>query len=293
MGTPLEHILEELGDVPPMPAVAQRVMALTNSEHTSAQELSRVVSTDQGLAARLLKMANSSLYGGIKGVETVNQAVVRLGFQTTERIVIQASVKELFRPVDELDTWLWEHSVQTAIASHVVARATRTTMADEALTAGLLHDIGKTVMKLRHPARYRVTAEEGRTTGRWAQPEWDTYGYDHTEVGALVLAHWNLSRRLALVAQYHHATEFLDTSDVGRARREVAGLDTGAARLLAVVHLADDLTHRLSGAPWTEKDLLPPHETRAARFLGLQADQVDGLVAAIVENQASEAPSFA
>jgi putative nucleotidyltransferase with HDIG domain len=293
MGQPLEKVLQEIGDLPAMPVVAQRVIELSNNERSSAEQMARVISTDQGLSTRLLRMANSALYGSPQTVETVNQAIVRLGFETTERIVVQAAVREMFRPVDEMDEWLWDHAVSSAIAACVVARTSRTALADEALTAGLLHDVGKTVMKLHDAARYAAVVAEARSTGRWSQPEWDAFGFEHTEAGALVLAHWELSRRLALAAQHHHATELFDSSDVGRARRHVAGLDAGTARLVAAVSLADEITHRLDGAPWLDASPLPLHQLRSARFLGLGAEQVDPLIEEIRQARIVEAGNFA
>lgn len=292
MGQPLEKVLQEIGELPPMPIVAQRVIELSNNERSSAEQMARVISTDQGFSTRLLKMANSALYGCPHSVETVNQAIVRLGFDTTERIVVQAAIREMFRPVDKLDESLWDHAVRSAIAACLVARTSRTALADEALTAGLLHDVGKTIMKLHDPTRYAAVVAEARTTGRWSQPEWDAFGFEHTEVGALVLAHWGLSLRLAMAAQHHHATELFDSSDVGRARRHVAGLDAGAARLVAAVSLADEITHRLDGAPWVEASPLPLHQLRSARFLGLGAEQVDSLMEEIARAREVEAASF-
>lgn len=292
MGLPLEKLLHEVGDLPPMPVVAQRVMELCGNERTSADQLARVISADQGLATKILKMANSALYGTVHGVETVNQAIIRLGFQTTERIVIQASVQQIMRVVDDLDSYLWNHSITTAIAAHTVARVSRTALADEALTAGLLHDVGKTIIKLRHPSRYGLVAAEARTTGQWTQPEWDMFGYEHTEVGALVMACWKLSRRLTMVAQYHHHTALLDSGDVGRARREVAGMDASTARLVAVVALADEIAHRLAGAAWLEREVAPLHEVKAARFLGIGEAEGESLLEQIRASVGDEFRSF-
>jgi putative nucleotidyltransferase with HDIG domain len=293
MSQPLEKVLREIGELPAMPVVAQRVIELSNNERSSAEQMARVISSDQGLSTRLLKMANSALYGSPQTVDSVNQAIVRLGFDTTERIVVQAAVREMFRPVDELDERLWDHAVRSAIAACIVARTSRAALADEALTAGLLHDVGKTIMKLHDPKRYATVVGEARNTGRWSQPEWDAFGFEHTEAGALVLAHWGLSLRLALVAHHHHATELFDSSDVGRARRHVAGLDPGAARLVATVSLADEITHRLDGAPWLEATPLPLHQLRSARFLGIGAEQVDPLVEEIRRAREAEAGNFA
>lgn len=292
MGLPLEKLLHEVGDLPPMPVVAQRVMELCGNERTSADQLGKVIGNDQGLATRILKMANSALYGTPQGVETVNQAIVRLGFQTTERIVIQASVQQIMRVVDDLDRYLWNHSITVAISAHVVARVSRTALADEALTAGLLHDVGKTIIKLRHPSRYGMVAAEARTTGNWTQPEWDMFGYEHTEVGALVMACWKLSRRLTMVAQYHHHTALLDSGDVGRARREVAGMDASTARLVAVVAMADDIAHRLAGAAWLERNTPPIHDTKAARFLGISEEDAEKMMEQIRSSVGEEFRSF-
>lgn len=205
------------------------------------------------------------LHDGESWDGSLTEMVVRTGGQMAGRLLIPAALWQGMPPHDELDHWLWEHSLRTAVLSRELAVRLGVAFADEAFVAGLLHDCGKLAMKALDPESYAEVAAEARTTGRWASPEWSVFGYEHTDMGARFLEAWGAERAFVQVAERHHASELLDPSEIGRARREALGVTAPSARLLAVVHLANELTHRLR-----QDDSWPAaHELVAARFLGV------------------------
>ena len=170
-----------------------------------------------------------------------------------------ASVKNLFTrgPVGLQERILWEHALVVALTGSAFSRAMRFPIAEEAFLAGLMHDIGKSVMVLKFPESYgallRRLQEEG---GDGLSMELDAFGFDHAMVGEALLASWNLAEGLEAVARWHH--------DPLQARVE-------HQRLVALVALGNQMAFdlqvgigmpdALAGATWEAMDILHLNES--------------------------------
>ncbi len=201
------EVIQNLGELPPLPQVATRVIRITADSDTSTEQLQNLIRTDQALTSQILKVANSAMFGRMREVTTLTQAILTLGFSTTRSVVLASSVKNLFTrgPVGLQERILWEHALVTALTGSAFAKAMRFPIAEEVFLAGLMHDIGKSVMVLKFPESYgtllRRLQEDG---GEGLSQELDTFGFDHAMVGEALLASWNLSEGLGAVARWHH-----------------------------------------------------------------------------------------
>src|ERR1700730_6976778 len=83
-------------DLPAMPVVAHKVMAMVGDEHTTPADLQRVIAADPALAGHILKVANSALFSRARAVSTLSQAILNLGYSTIRSLVIASSVRSLF-----------------------------------------------------------------------------------------------------------------------------------------------------------------------------------------------------
>jgi putative nucleotidyltransferase with HDIG domain len=200
-------IAAKVGDLPPLPHVASRVIELVGNPDTNAGDLEQVISRDQALTARVLKIANSALFGRREMVSTLSQAIVLLGFKTVHSLVIAASTETFYRStsIRFKDKLLWEHAVATALAAGYLARDCRYRGVEEAFLGGLLHDIGKVALDINLEERYqgiieRVYNEEVT----FVDAEREMLGFDHAEVGALVVKKWNLPEALEEAVRLHH-----------------------------------------------------------------------------------------
>lgn len=132
--------------LPSVPDVAFRVRRATERENATADDMAQVVSADPSIAAKLIRACNSALYRGVNDTRTVREAVVRLGTRTTRQLVTMFAMREVFRAdhqglqarMDEL----WQHSREVAALCWVLADAATRLDPEEAMLAGLLHDIG-------------------------------------------------------------------------------------------------------------------------------------------------------
>lgn len=202
-----QEVIQNLGELPPLPTVATRVIRLSVASDTSAEELQHLIRMDQALASQVLKVANSAMFGMVREVTTLTQAIMTLGFFTTRSVVLASSVKNLFTrgPVAPQERTLWEHALVTALTGSAFSRALQFPEAEEVFLAGLMHDIGKSVLALKFPEGYGALLRRvGGGEGHGLLLELDTFGFDHAMVGEALLHSWNVSQGLEAVARWHH-----------------------------------------------------------------------------------------
>ncbi len=209
----LDQIVSKVGDLPSLPTIAIKVMEMVGDPRTSVSDLQHVISSDQALAARILKIANSALFATRSEITTISHAVVILGFTTLRSVVMASSIQRVFmdgsRRVGSLgDSALWEHSLAVAIAARELATRMGTVSAEEAFVSGLLHDIGKLVLNKNLEKQYQDVLNEvflGNET--FIDAENRILGFNHAHLGALVARKWKLPDIVANAIFYHHNPE--------------------------------------------------------------------------------------
>jgi putative nucleotidyltransferase with HDIG domain len=177
------------------------VRRATEDENTSAAEIARLVALDPALSARLLRVANSALYrrGGAKPVDSLQVAIARLGHDTVRNLVAGLAMQQLFQsPSPALKARmqaLWIHSTEVASLSSVLAARFTKLDREEALLAGLLHDIGALPILARAEDFPEFVAEAALLD--------ETLARLHTRIGRLVLEAWGFAPELVAVAAEH------------------------------------------------------------------------------------------
>jgi putative nucleotidyltransferase with HDIG domain len=202
--------LDRLHHLPTLPAVVTRLMALVNDPMVSAMDLAYTLREDPPLTARVLRMANSPVYGGRARVLSVPQAVLRLGMNEIRNVVMSLGVvRAVFGPGRRLNhRAFWQHSLTVARATESLASALPPDPDghDEAAFAvGLLHDIGRLVLDQVYPEAYDAALGimEGSRVGL-DEAERQATGLDHAEIGALLAQRWGLPDPIVSGIAYHH-----------------------------------------------------------------------------------------
>jgi len=276
--TPHE-VIQNLGELPPLPQVATRVIRITADSDTSTDQLQNLVRTDQALTSQILKVANSAMFGRMREVSTLTQAILTLGFSTTRSVVLASSVKNLFTrgPAGLQERILWEHALVTALTGSAFSKAMRFPIAEEVFLAGLMHDIGKSVMFLKFPESYgtmlRQLQEDG---GDGLSMELDTFGFDHAMVGEALLASWNLSEGIETVARWHH-----DPLQAAVEHQRLVALVALGNQMAFDLQVGIGMPDALAGATWEAMDILQLNDTtyQDYRALALEALERDkGLI---------------
>ncbi|MBK9473354.1 MAG: HDOD domain-containing protein [bacterium] len=210
----LQSIVMTTRDLPAMPQVAAKVLELASDPGTSAGQLQQVISDDQAMTGRILKIANSAMYSCSRRIKTLSEAIVMLGFNSIRSLVVTSAARNLYNTRKSRtglkERLLWEHSIGCAIACRLLAAERIPGLAEEAFLAGLMHDIGKLVLNLRMPEKFdevvQVVYNENRP---FHTTEAELLGFDHAQVGALLVNKWKLSPLLEEAILNHHNPEAL------------------------------------------------------------------------------------
>ncbi|MBF0473587.1 MAG: HDOD domain-containing protein [Nitrospirae bacterium] len=201
----LERMIFKTVDIPALPSVVAKSLSLLSKNDVSIQELEEAVAADQAFTARLLRVANSPFYGMSRGVDTISGAIKLVGFSAVKSIILSVSFKDLHRKQNEIDQMLWGHSIAVAGASVVIAQHKKLHLNDELFVAGLIHDIGKTIINHSDAGVYKevltLIKRDGMT---FPQAEKEILGFDHCNVGGYIARKWKLPKILEDVIESHH-----------------------------------------------------------------------------------------
>lgn len=233
MADDIEQIIMKTCDLPTMPAVADKVMRLVADPNTTTDQLQKVISSDQALAARILKIANSVFYASVRKINTISEAIVMIGFNTLRSIVLTASSRDIYKRFGLTEKMLWEHSMGAAISAGMIAKELRIVNQEEAYLGGLLHDVGKVVLNNSDPQKFSKVMERvynEHISFRMAEQE--VFGFSHTDVGAMVIRKWKLSETLEMAIRNQYNPTWLSS-------------DPNLMKLTAVVNLANQFCLKL------------------------------------------------
>ncbi len=202
-----ENIISKAKALPKMPTMVQRIVAYLNKQEADVNELAKLIEYDPGLTVNVLRMANSSLFGGHGQITTVREALFRLGMKRVYQLVIATGIAPRARGAVKgyglAPGELLRHSVAVAVGAERLAQALGTPAPAHTFTAGLLSNIGKTVLGDflevdASPIMERATQDNIS----FEQAERRQLGIDHAELGALLLEHWGLPEAIVLCVRW-------------------------------------------------------------------------------------------
>ncbi len=261
-----QEVVQGIGEIAMLPQVVMKVLDMTSNTRATTQELEDAIGQDQGLTSKVLTLANSSYYGLPRRVSSLREAVMFLGFRAVRNIAMTASCYNMFIGKSDSQSLLkrriWKHSVDTSLLTRLVCAYAPEVVPDEAFAAGLLHDIGKTVLEQYYPqAMMRVVQTAERLGIRHHEAEEQILGFNHADVGLALAIHWNLPTVLAEALGYHHCVSAAST----------------APKLVAVVAIASDIANLIEDAiPEEQRQAFIDED--AMKTLGISADQLEALL---------------
>ncbi|MEA3465570.1 MAG: HDOD domain-containing protein [Thermodesulfobacteriota bacterium] len=212
------EIVGEIGDLPPMPIVAVKVLELLQCPDTSINQLAQTISLDAAVSARLLKIANSSLYSGLRDITTLHNALVLLGERTVRSLVLASSMSSVNKSYGLLEKMLWEESVGCALAARYLSTKLNVSNSDEAFLVGLFSNLGKIIRNNNEPERYRELVEAVYNgAGDYLTLEQEVFSSPYSKVGAAVLYSWEIAPLLVESVRCQmdvHSAEDKEVSDL-------------------------------------------------------------------------------
>ncbi len=255
--------LSKTGALPTLPPVASAALSLARDPDADIDRICKIIQTDLGLAARVLRLANSAAIGRRTPARRLMDAVITVGLRKTCDVLVAAAVRHLYDMEQPEARALWDHSLATAVASEELARRTRLADPGRAFLPGLFHDVGRVAFLLADELSYEVLERLAEADeGDRCSLERDWYGFDHASGGAVLVEEWGLALEQCDAVRFHHSPE-----------------DAGAARDLAVVVAAADF---LSYSIGCGAGGVPPDEEVIAR-VGLSLAEETSLSHRILE----------
>jgi len=203
-------LLEDLENdnlvLPTLPEVGIKVRDTLEDETMGLSDVAKIVTTDTALSARLIQIANSPLLRASREIESVDAAITRMGANMVRNLVTSIVMEQMFQATsDATDKRLrkiWEHSTEVAAISHALAAQFTNLQADQALLAGLIHDIGALPILSRAEDEPELLEDEVKLDRIVSRT--------HTRVGAAILRKWNFPQEMIDVAAEHE--DFLRNS---------------------------------------------------------------------------------
>ncbi|MDD2711031.1 MAG: HDOD domain-containing protein [Verrucomicrobiae bacterium] len=199
--------------LPPLPAAVQKLLHLTKDMEVNTEEVAQVVSTDEVLTGRILRVANSAAYGLSQKVSTISQAMVVLGLDGIRSLAIGVTLmnyqagKGATPSLKRED--LWHHAFAAASAAQLMASHFQYENWEEAFVGGMLHDIGKIVLAECFPKQYELAlqqAAEGRLPLHMTEN--NIFGIHHAALGAEICRQWRMPDHLVqMVGQNQLSTQ--------------------------------------------------------------------------------------
>lgn len=264
----IDSLLNGISAVPSLPLLHERLAEAINHPRSSISDIAKILSEDQGLTARILKLANSPLFGYFSKIDTITKAVTIIGVQQVRDLALAVSVMGLFRGIPEdLITMelFWKHSIACGLSARVLATSQREANLERFFVAGILHDIGRLVMFISAPEQCRILIEISRSEGRLLHDvEREHLGFDHGELGGSLLRSWKIPARVAEPVEFHHRC-----SQAIQYPRESS-----------ILHIADLIAHALEFGSSGEV-LVPRLDQQAWEQLSLSAHMLPLLVTQI------------
>jgi putative nucleotidyltransferase with HDIG domain len=229
----IDEIIQDVSTVHSLPLFYSRLDEAINNPRSSITDIGKIISEDQGLTARILKLANSPLFGYFAKIETISHAVTIIGIQQVRDLALALSVMDVFTGIPkELINMeqFWRHSIATGLTAKLIATSQRESNLERFFVAGILHDVGRLIMLIKIPELYVEMFEECRSKGRLLhEVERERLLFDHAEVGGQLLRKWKIPPSVAEPVEFHHRPQ----------RAEHYPRET------SLLHLADIFAHAL------------------------------------------------
>jgi len=202
----IEQKIEEITGLISLPEIYLKVRRLMDDDTSDIDDFAQVIIVDPNLSTRVLKMVNSAYFGFPEPVDSITRAINLIGIQQLHNMVLGvAAIASLDLPNDILPLKpFWHNSLYTGVLSQQMAGRLKLPRSDRMFMAGLLHEVGHLVLCAKLPDHARETIRVSVQTGQpMHQVQREMLGCHYGDVGAMLLAKWNLSAELQDLVRYH------------------------------------------------------------------------------------------
>jgi HD-like signal output (HDOD) protein len=262
---PVDALIKSIR-IPPRPSLLADLQREIASSDPSPAEIARIVASDVGMSGALLKLANSSIFGGRRKAKSIEQAILFLGINQVASLMTGLLARQAIPANSAALASFWDVSSRRAEAMVFLSRRLRIGETDVAHTFGLFCDTGVPLLMDRFPAYAATYAAASLETERpFTALEQERHNTSHTAIGTLLARNWGLSEDVAWSILHHHDYAVLDDADTSSTVRSLVALsllaesairkyqgdaeslewNKGGARALAYLGLSEEETAEL------------------------------------------------
>ncbi|MDR0317381.1 MAG: HDOD domain-containing protein [Lactococcus lactis] len=213
LSSKVKRKLDSLTELPTIPVVITSILNEIENEHYNAKHIASLIEQDQGLTAKILRVANSPFYGLARTISTVDLAIVILGSNVIKEILMSLLLQKIFQKIDSkvLDTKsFWRYSIFCGSASRYIARKLKYKLVSEAFVTGLMHDIGLLILMDKFKTNFakvrRLQLQENYTL---VEAENQIFECTHSDIGAWIAERWNFPEKIWKALEFHHTHFFI------------------------------------------------------------------------------------
>lgn len=264
-------ILNSITELPPMPQVVIKTKELIADPNSDAKKIAEVIETDQAIATKVLKVANSSYFGMSGKISSISHASVVLGHKILGEIVTLAGTEGILdgklKGYGYDSKELWKHSLAVAFGSKIITNSKNSTLAEEAQMAGLIHDVGKIILDshiFEKKEEFEAYMEKEEKT--FLEAERHYFGFNHAEIASEMCKKWNFPDSINFAIKHHHQPSGSDGNE-----------------LSYILHMADYIAI-LSGIGYDSDDFLYELEEGTMDYLRMKKEDVSDIVLQVTES---------
>lgn len=261
----VESLVEKTRTIYSLPLFYERLNEAINHPRSSISDIVKIIIEDQGLSARILRLANSPLFGCYSNVDSITKSVTIIGTQQLRDLALASSVIKVFKgiPEDLLSmASFWQHSISCGIVARCLASYLRESNVERFFVSGVLHDVGQLVMCTTIPEILRKIRENSLNLDKlYYQSEFDMLNFNHAEVGGALLQAWKIPASITEPVACHHYPSLAKQFPLEA----------------AVIHIADIICHVMEfghSAEWC----VPKIDEQAWERLSLPVSMLSGII---------------
>lgn len=238
-------------ELPVFPVVIQKVREVIKTPDCALDDVARFIEQDQVLTLRLLSVANSAQYGGLGKIQTVKQAVTRIGIKETQSIISAIAMKSIFVTDDvqvkNIMEKLWAHTLATASLASAIGRRSKEKDLDMLFTLGLTHDVGKVLLL---SALSMIFSKKGKAQQLNVEDALHSIQGIHASFGGALLQRWGFPETMINAVAAHETPE----------------IASHTPKVVLILFLANILTRRIGYSLFTDE---PAGVNDVVQLLGL------------------------
>lgn len=261
MDESLRTLVEKIKKIPTIPVVAHEILSLIRDDLVAINKLEKIVENDPAISAKIMSVANSAFYGYKTSAKTLDNAIMRIGFNSVKNIALGISLLTVLGNGKDQRTLdyqrVFNHSVSVGFIAGALIREFKFDISEEIFINGILHDLGYMVLNRYFPKTYIEVLAEFEKEKSLLDAEENVLGFTHAEVGRWLAEKWNLPNAVADTILYHHKPSL--------AKRH--------KRRVSLIHIADYITTKFIISP-TEKDPEYPFDFSSLEMLGISANDL-------------------